>query len=110
MSAALARARLYLVAGAALIFSGGLLVAIGHWNRAETDRAFVEAAERAMRVQGRQQSNNVRYWTPSPGESPDAGSRVRLEVGDRLRQMPTVLPSLPQRPPSSDVKTPAAPR
>jgi len=108
MNEALSRARLYLIAGAALVFVGGLLVAIGHWNRAETDRAFVEAAAQAMRA--RPPSDGVRYWAPSAIASPDSASRVRLEAMERLRQIPTVPPALPRAAPSPGEKTPVTPR
>ncbi|MBW6402010.1 hypothetical protein KPL78_29460 [Roseomonas sp. HJA6] len=108
MNEALSRARLYLIAGAALVFVGGLLVAVGHWNRAETDRAFVAAAAEAMRAPP--PSNGVRYWAPSAVAAPDSASRVRLEAMERLRQVPTVLPTLPRTAPSPGEKTPVTPR
>lgn len=103
MNAMLPRARLYLIAGAALMFLGGLLVAVGRWNLAETDRAFVASAALAARGPP---PGGVRYWAPNAGGQPDPGRRAVLEAADRLRQAPTLAPFpaiqapvLPSRPP-----------
>ncbi|MBR0670437.1 hypothetical protein [Neoroseomonas soli] len=92
MTAALPRVRLYLLGGAVLVFLGGLLVAIGQWNRVETDRAFVEAAALAARAPP--PPGGVRYWAPADSGLPDPSVRVRIEAAERLRQAP-VLPALP---------------
>lgn len=105
MNVQFARARLYLIAGATLVFLGGLLVAIGHWNRAEIDRAFVEAAEQAMRAPPAQ--TGLRFWAPATQALPDSATRVRIEAAERLRQIPA-LPRLIA--PSTPEKTPVAPR
>ncbi len=104
MNAPFARSRLYLITGATLVFLGGLLVAIGHWNRAEIDRAFVEAAEQAARAP--QPANSLRFWAPANQASPDSATRVRLEAAERLRQ----IPALPRIAPSTPEKTPVTPR
>lgn len=103
----LARIRLFLVGAAALMFLGGLLVAIGRWNRAETDRAFVEAAARAARAPQPPPASGVRYWAPSAAGQPGPTTRVRLEAAERLRALPaapspatTGLPRLPQHGPA----------
>lgn len=109
MTAALLRVRLFLIGGAALVFLGGLLVAIGRWNRAETDRAFVEAA--ALAARNPPPPGGVRYWTPGDSGLPDPTLRVRIEAAERLRQVP-VLPAVPafQQPalPSRPLQMPRA--
>lgn len=86
----LARIRLFLVGAAALMFLGGLMVAIGRWNRAETDRAFVEAAARAARAPQPAAPSGVRYWAPSTGGQPSPATRMRLDAAERLRALPAV--------------------
>jgi hypothetical protein len=95
MTAALPRIRLFLIAGAALVFLGGLLMAIGRWNRAETDRAFVEAA--ALAARSPPTPGGVRYWAPGGSGLPDATLRVRIEAAERLRHAP-IMPALPAFP------------
>lgn len=85
--------RLWLVSGATLIFLGGLLVAIGRWNDAQTDRAFVEAATLAVRAPPA--PGGVRFWAPDGGASPGPAARVSIEAAERLRQRP----DLPAQPP-----------
>lgn len=92
MNDALPRVRLYLVGGAAMIFLGGLLVAIGRWNGAETDRAFVEAA--ALAARSPPPAGGMRYWAPTEGSLPGPAARAAIEATERLRQ----APSLPIRP------------
>lgn len=98
MTAALGRARLFLVSGAVLVFLGGLLVAIGRWNHAEIDRAFVEAT--AVAAQAGPAPGGVRYWAPGAGALPDAALRIRIEAAERLRQLPTLLPQAPVQAPA----------
>ncbi len=116
MTTILPRIRLYLVAGAALVFLGGLLVATGRWNRAATDRAFVDAA--ALAASNPPPVGGVRYWAPTGNGVPAPILRVRIEAAERLRQIPA-LPALPQTPRSSQTtqtgspptdKPPAAPK
>lgn len=92
MTEALSRVRLFLIGGAALIFLGGLLVAVGRWNRAETDRAFVEAAAQAARAAP--PAGGVRYWAPGVSALPGPITRMQIEASERLRQ----APSLPAQP------------
>lgn len=120
MNGMLSRARLFLVGGATLVFLGGLLVAIAHWNRAETDRAFVDAAAQAARNPA--PVGGVRFWAPAAAAMPETTRRIRLEAAERLRQIPTLTapviqaPALPLRPPQPPrggtlpgTKPPAAP-
>ncbi|MEO3470433.1 hypothetical protein AAFN86_01110 [Roseomonas sp. CAU 1739] len=103
MTAALGRARLLLVCGAVLVFLGGLLLAIGRWNGAEIDRAFVEATALAGRASPA--PGGVRYWAPGNGALPEPGLRARFEASERLRQRPSLtapasvpVPGLPSSP------------
>ena len=102
MTAVLPRARLYLIGGAALVFLGGLLVAIGRWNGAETDRAFVEAAALAARAPAA--PGGVRYWAPADGGAPGPAARMSIEAAERLRAAARAAATLPAD------KPPAAPR
>ncbi len=106
MNILLTRVRLCLIGGATLIFLGGLLVAIGHWDRAETDRAFVAAADRAL--QAAPATSGVRYWAPSDAAMPSAINRMRIEAMERVRR--AAPPALPQQPASPTQKPPAAVR
>lgn len=93
MIAALGRVRLFLISGAVLVFLGGLLVAMGRWNRAEIDRAFIEAT--ALAELARPAPGGMRYWAPGDGALPEPALRVRIEAAERLRQAPTLLPAQP---------------
>jgi hypothetical protein len=107
----LPRVRLYLMGAAALVFFGGLLLAVGRWNRAETDRAFVEAAARAVRAPP--PPGGVRYWAPVGGADPPALSRVRIQAAEAMRVLPAPVPTAPTVPRSGPMpgeKPPAAPR
>lgn len=104
MRDALPRARLYLIGGATLVFLGGLLVAIGHWNRAEVDRAFVEAAAQAARSSS--SGDGVRYWTPAVGGTPGGTIRLQLNAEDRLREIRSNLPPSIPPSPSAPIKAP----
>lgn len=84
MTAVLPRVRLYLISGAALVFLGGLLVAIGRWNGAETDRAFVEAAALAARAPP--PPGGARFWAPADDGTPGLAGRIGIEAAERLRQ------------------------
>lgn len=95
--------RLFLVAAAGLMFLGGLLVAIGRWNRAETDRAFVEAAAMAVQAPPPAPPSGIRYWAPATDGNPDLSLRMRLDAETRMRALPaapspatTGMPRLPQ--------------
>ncbi|MBB5691263.1 hypothetical protein GXW77_21520 [Roseomonas alkaliterrae] len=99
--------RLFLVAAAGLMFLGGLLVAIGRWNRAETDRAFVEAAAMAVQAPPPASPSGIRYWAPATDGNPDLSLRMRLDAETRMRALPaapspatTGMPRLPQPAPA----------
>jgi hypothetical protein len=99
--------RLFLVAAAGLMFLGGLLVAIGRWNLAETDRAFVEAAAMAVQAPPPAPPSGIRYWAPATDGNPDLSLRMRLDAETRMRAMPaapnpttTGMPRLPQPAPA----------
>lgn len=108
MMIGLSRIRLFLVGGAALMFLGGLMVAIGRWYDAETDRAFVEAAARAVNAPQQRAASGVRYWAPGPGGQPALATRMSLEAADRIRALPAV-PS-PETTGLQRLPQPAAPR
>ena len=86
MNPMLPRVRLYLIGGAALVFFGGLLIAVGRWNQADTDRAFVEAAALAARTAA--PPAGVRYWAPIAGAQPAGAARAGIEVAEQRRVMP----------------------
>jgi hypothetical protein len=99
--------RLFLVAAAGLMFLGGLLVAIGRWNLAETDRAFVEAAAMAVQAPPPAPPSGIRYWAPATGGNPQLSLRMGLEDEARMRALPaaptpatTGVPRLPQPAPA----------
>lgn len=106
MNAALPRARLYLIGAAALVFLGGLLIAIGRWNAAETDRAFVEAA--ALAVRAPPAPGGVRYWAPAVDAAPGTVGRIGIEAAERLRQAAAAAARATAPLPAE--KPPAAPR
>ena len=104
MNPMLPRVRLYLICGAALVFFGGLLIAMGRWNQADTDRAFVEAAALAARTAAT--PTGVRYWAPIAGAQPAVpAARAGIEVAEQRR----VMPPLPTAPLPAE-KPQAAPR
>ena len=61
---------LWMLSGALLLFSAGLLFALSAWDRAATDRAYVEAAARAEHAG----SPALRVWVPQQ----DATATARL--------------------------------
>lgn len=95
--------RLWLIAGAVLVFLGGMLVAIGRWNRAEADRAFVEAAALAARAPP--PPGGVRYWAPVMGAQPETAARVRVDAAEWMRRLPGQSP--PIRFPSGAARPPS---
>lgn len=118
MTGDLTRVRLMLLGAALLVFLGGMLVAIGRWNRAQTDRAFVETAALAARAPPA--PSGMRYWAPVPNGAPEGTIQMRVEAAERLRQVPApplpaqVQPSsMPSRPGSAPLpgdKPPPVPR
>lgn len=107
MNASVPGARLYLIAGATLVFLGGLLVAVGRWNRAETDRAFLAAAALAA---SSPPPGGVRYWAPTHHGLPDPGRRAIIEAVDRVRGAPALAPPPPIQVPPLPVRPPVWPR
>jgi uncharacterized protein YgiB involved in biofilm formation len=92
----------------ALLLLGGMMVAVGRWNAAETDRAFVEAAARAAALpeatQGRRATG--RRFRP-PGRRRRRWSRST--GGNSPPRSPRPAPPGLPCPPPGD-KPPAAPR
>jgi len=113
MNPLLVRARLLLVSAAVLVLLGGMMVAIGRWNAAEADRAFVEAAARAAALPPT--TLPPRYWAPTAAARPGPTVAQRIEAIEAARSQPAA----PARPPSpapspapagaSTAKPPAAP-
>lgn len=102
--------RLYLLGAAALVFLGGLMLAMGRWNQAATDRAFVEASARAAQVAAAPARTGIRYWAPVSGAQPPPDARARIEATEQRRVMPPA-PARPAGPaPAPADKPPAAPR
>lgn len=107
MNPMLPRVRLYLLGGAALVFFGGLMLAMGRWNQAEADRAFVEAAARAAQVAAAPAATGMRYWAPVSGAQPPPVARARIEATEQRRVMPP-MPAQPARPAQAPADKPAA--
>lgn len=88
----LTRARLCLMAASALLLLGGMMFAVGRWNAAETDRAFVEAAARAAALPDT--TLPPRYWAPTATARPGPTVSSRIEAIEAARS----LPPAPARP------------
>ncbi|CAH0309870.1 hypothetical protein [Roseomonas sp. CECT 9278] len=88
------RARLLVICAAVLVLLGGMLFAIGRWNAAEADRAFVEAAARAAALPAT--TLPPRYWAPVATARPGPTVAQRIEAIEAARS----LPAAPVRPPS----------
>ncbi|MBR0681385.1 hypothetical protein GXW74_12890 [Roseomonas eburnea] len=114
MKTAVTHARLYLLGGAALVFLGGLLLALNRWNQAEIDRAFVAAAARAAAAPPTARPAAMRIWVPAASATPSARTtQIQIEAADRLRAVPS-LPASPATrpsatPPPAGKPAPAAP-
>jgi hypothetical protein len=108
MNPLLVRARLLLLAASALVFLGGMMFAVGRWNAAETDRAFVDAAARAAALPDT--TLPPRYWAPTAAARPGPSVIGRIEAIEAARS----LPPAPARPDPgaapSGAKPPAAAR
>lgn len=94
MNPIIPKARLYVVGAAALTLLGGMLFAVGRWNAAEDDRAFVAAAAQAARLP-EAVPLPPRYWTPTAGARPGPTATQRIEAAERLRTMPPASPASP---------------
>ncbi len=71
---------LWMLAGALCLFGAGLLAAISAWDRAATDRAYVDASARAVRVeQAGLASNATRMQLWVPEEDAAADQRLWLQ-------------------------------
>lgn len=108
MTGSHANIRLLLFGAALLIFGGGLTFAVARWNSAATDRAFVEAGERAARYTP-PPPGPPRFWTPGAGTQPPAPALVeinRRELAATLSPAGTARPAVP----APADKPPAAPR
>jgi hypothetical protein len=104
MKAPVSDLRLLLFGAALLIFGGGLTFAVARWNSAATDRAFVEAAERAARHRP-PPPGPPRFWAPVTGAQPPAP--ITAEIVRREASLPPPAAAVPQAPGD---KPPAAPR
>ncbi len=101
MKPLVARARLLLLGGAAVLFIGGMIFAVARWQQADTDRAFVEAAALAARQPARGAAP-MHAWVPASGALPTRSAEGAIERARRL---------LPARPVTGlDTKPPATPR
>lgn len=101
MKPLVARARLLLLGGAAVLFIGGMIFAVARWMHADTDRAFVEAAAAAA-SQTVRNATPMHAWVPAPGAVPTRGAEDAIE---RVRRR---LPAQPVT--GLDTKPPAMPR
>jgi hypothetical protein len=71
---------LWMLAGALCLFGAGLLAAVSTWDRAATDRAYVDASARAVRVEQGGAAGDaapVRLWVPE--ENAVADQRLWLQ-------------------------------
>lgn len=100
--------RLLLFGAALLIFGGGLTFAVARWNKAATDRAFVDAGERAARYTP-PPPGPPRFWAPVTGAPPPGPALLEIT---RREFDATRAPASPARPaaPAPADKPPAAPR
>ncbi|WP_431285641.1 hypothetical protein ACQW02_12895 [Humitalea sp. 24SJ18S-53] len=105
MNPLIARARLYLLAAAALVLIGGIMFAVARWDSAEIDRAFVEAAARAAAMP-ETPPLPPRYWAPTAGARPGTALTLQIEAAERLR----TAPSVPVQPKATGGKPPSAAR
>lgn len=65
---------LWMLAGALCLFGAGLLAAVSSWDRAATDRAYVEASARALRVEQAGPAAGaagLRLWVPEEDAAAD---------------------------------------
>lgn len=106
MNPLLTRARLYLLAASVLVLLGGMMFAVGRWNAAEADRAFVAAAARAAALPDT--TLPPRYWAPTTAARPGATVTQRIEAVERARTMPAAPPPAPAASGASSAKPPAA--
>jgi hypothetical protein len=103
MNPLLVRARLFLIAASVLVLLGGMMFAIGRWNAAEADRAFVDAAARAAALPDT--TLPPRYWAPTAAARPSAPVTQRIEALESAR----TTPAAPRQPPQApSAKPPAA--
>ncbi|BDG73982.1 hypothetical protein [Roseomonas fluvialis] len=102
------RARLFLLAASVLVLLAGMMIAVGRWNAAETDRAFVDAAARAAALP--ETTLPPRYWAPTAAARPGPTVTSRIEAIEAARSLPPApARAEPTQAPSS-AKPPAAAR
>jgi len=100
MTPMLPRLRLHLIGGAALVFLGGLMFALGRWDAAENDRAFAEAAARAAEVAAAPATTALRYWAPVAGAEPRPTARMAIEAAEQRRAPPAAPAQAPAEKPA----------
>ena len=108
MNRLVTRARLYLLSASVLMLFGGMTFAVGRWNAAETDRAFVDAAARAAALP--ETTLPPRYWAPTPTARPGPIVTQRIEAVERARTTPAPPPPAPAASGAGAAKPPAAAR
>jgi len=76
-------AALALLAGSVALFCAGLIFAVSNWDEAVTDRAYVEAARRAVEAERSgtlaAEEGRMRMWVPQDSAVPAPGFRLREE-------------------------------
>ena len=82
---------MWMLAGALCLFGAALLAAVSAWDRAATDRAYVDASARALRVEQAGPAAGaapLRLWVPAENASADQRLWLQQMQLDRRRVQP----------------------